>query len=315
MSSDVWPVVFITWQSKIDETIQSIRDGRLQARTQKGMHVRKDADCIAISEKGLLIAVGKIDTISGDTYGLFLTSPILPPAEMPQLSHKWLQQLEDSVRGRLKGPVTAWVIPPNGRYGLDEQWFRDVHRFAQNTYDPGSKKQDADQQSIDTPSQDADKEAILKQWLPPILGGLLADRVRADKWELIIGAAFRALGCHVQMFGHQAAGRAEPDCIARYTSPTGQIIEILIDAKAGSWNGSIEDIRAMRDYHATANPYTYPLFVANSLGKDVNRKLQENMMRGKVPRAITGHDLALLIVQRLTRPDFDLEQELRGLLL
>lgn len=99
-----------------------------------------------------------------------------------------------------------------------------------------------------------------------------------------------------------------PDCIARYTSPTGQLVELVIDAKAGIWNGAVDDIRAMRDYLTLSNPYSYPLFVANGLKEDVPQRLREHVMHGKLARAV-------LIMQRLTDPNFNVEMELRRMFL
>lgn len=65
----------------------------------------------------------------------------------------------------------------------------------------------------------------------------------------------------------------------------------------------------MRDHLALSTPCSHPLFVANSLSNDVHEKLKERIMNGKTDRAICGRDLALLIAQRLTDADFDVELE------
>ena len=314
MSDEVWPVLFIAWHSKIEEVVQKLQNGQLIAKMQSKLHARKDARFLLVSESGRVLALGTLDQVSGDNYGLFLLSPIPNPETVLNLPNEWFEPLKDFSSNRLKFPVTVWAIPPDTSLKINKKWFNEVYDLTETHYNK-SKGENQTFVANDDAATVANKEHILSQWLPPILNGLLADRIRADQWEIMVGNAFRALGCHVKMFGHQVSGRAEPDCIATYTSPSGQIVEILIDAKSGTWHGSIEDIRAMRDYHAMANPYTFPLFVANSLGKDVPSKLHANPMRGKIPKAITGHDLALLIFQRLTKPDFDIELELRGLLL
>ncbi|MBF0383760.1 MAG: hypothetical protein HQL69_22310 [Magnetococcales bacterium] len=71
----------------------------------------------------------------------------------------------------------------------------------------------------------------------------------------------------------------------------------------------------MRDYQANANTYSNPLLVANSLSKDVPAKLKEQIMEGKTAKAISGRDLALLILQRFTDPNFNVDFELRRLFL
>ena len=163
--------------------------------------------------------------------------------------------------------------------------------------------------------EDVENESLLTSWIPPALEGLLEDHVRADQWEVTVAYGFRALGFEVEVRGQQNPGQAEPDCIATYTSPTGQMIELIIDAKAGQWNAPVDDIRAMRDYMALSAAYAHPLFVANSLGKSVPDRLDEHVMQGKTARAMSGRDLALLIKQRLTDPDFNVALEFRQIVL
>ncbi|MBF0136651.1 MAG: hypothetical protein HQL65_10455 [Magnetococcales bacterium] len=69
----------------------------------------------------------------------------------------------------------------------------------------------------------------------------------------------------------------------------------------------------MDRYHAPGQTpvRNRPLFVANSLAPNVHEKLKEQGIHGKPLRAITGRDLALLIMQRLTDPCFHVELEFR----
>ena len=92
-------------------------------------------------------------------------------------------------------------------------------------------------------------------------------------------------------------------------------MEPVIDAKAERWNGGVDDLLAMRGYLALSTSYSHALLVADSLGKDVPEKLREHVMNGKTARATSARDLALLICQRLTDPDFNVELELRRIFL
>ncbi len=51
------------------------------------------------------------------------------------------------------------------------------------------------------------------------------------------------------------------------------------------------------------------------LTKDVKNKLEQHLAPGKRLCAISGHDLAQLVVQRLTNADFNVEIELKKILL
>ena len=66
---------------------------------------------------------------------------------------------------------------------------------------------------------------------------------------------------------------------------------------------------------ALSAAYAYPLFVASGLGKSVPDRLDEHVMQGKTARAMSGRDLALLIKQRLTDPDFNVALEFRQIVL
>lgn len=321
--ADVWPAVFLGWKTKGDEIFRAFQLGQAEIASGK-LHVRKGAAFLGVLEDGRVIASGHVANVSGSLYELSLTHLASSAEEAPRLEGGLMQKVKGIPKPFMKGPLTAFLIPPDAKENLfDLAWFKEVREFAQRelvrgTTTPLPKREEVQAKPIEVKETPAatqipedEREALLKGWIPPVLQGLLADHVRADQWELLIAYAFRALGCKVIYQGKKAGAKAVPDCTARYTSPTGQLIELIIDAKAGFWNGSVDDIRAMRDYVALGNPYSYPLFIANSLPKDIQDKLRQHIMHGKVARAICGRDLAQLIYQRLTDPDFNVEFELR----
>ena len=321
--TEVWPTVFVGWNTKAEEVHRAFQLGQTEVYTGK-LHVRKGAAFVGVLEDGRLIASGSVANVSGSLYELSLTHLAASADVAPRLEGGLLQKLKAVPKPFRRGPITAFLIPPDAKENLfDLAWFKAVRELAARelvagTTDAKPKHKEVPVKPMEVKETPAakqipedEREALLKGWIPPVLQGLLADHVRADQWELLIAYAFRALGCKVIYQGKKAGAKAVPDCTARYTSPTGQLIELIIDAKAGFWNGSVDDIRAMRDYVALGNPYSYPLFIANSLPKDIQDKLRQHIMHGKVARAICGRDLAQLIYQRLTDPDFNVEFELR----
>lgn len=317
--TDVWPAVFVAWKSKSGEVFQSIKSGKIDANTGK-LHLRKGAEFVIVLEDGTLVASGRVSSVTGSLHDTFLTRLSLNLDEAPRLPSNLLDKVQALPRSLLKAPVNAFVIPPDRNSGpFNSEWFSDAYSAAEKLLPPASGSHEAtkSKNSRDTKvlkeevAKVDEREALLKGWLPPVLQGLLAEHVRADQWELLVAYAFRALGCKVTYQGQKAGAKAVPDCTARYTSPSGQLIELVIDAKAGCWHGAVDDIRAMRDYVELAMPYSYPLFVANSVAADVPDKLRQHIMHGKIARAISGRDLAQLIYQRLTDPNFNVEFELR----
>ena len=233
------------------------------------------------------------------------------------------------------------MVPDKDDSVLPIGWFEDVYAFAEKRLPAAGRAEKGvatpppapavtvevpsptpaphatgrDNSSPAPPQQDDERESLLRSWIPPALSGLLADHVRADEWELIVAYAFRALGFRVDIRGQTVPGRAEPDCVATYTTADGRNIEVVVDAKAGRWAADIDDIRAMRDYMAKAHAYARPLFVANSLAKEVPERLRQHLINDKVGRAVSGRDIALLISQRFTDPGFSLEMELQRMFL
>lgn len=71
----------------------------------------------------------------------------------------------------------------------------------------------------------------------------------------------------------------------------------------------------MRDYLAEfGGPRGYPVFVVGRLGKEVRQRLAEAVIGLTDVVAITGRQLAELIVRKLTHPELPFEAELRQLL-
>ena len=337
--SDVWPVAFVGWKSKGSEMLEQVRQGQMEVWTGK-LHLRKGAQFVALLEDGTLLGAGEVSGVQQKMHHLSIKVLATSLDNAPKLSTELLEALRGVPRPFLKQPVNALIIMPGKQDGiLTETWFQAAELEAQQALtntahqipspiqtappaqvmpSPAPAKEPAAPAPVAQPVPQepaTEREALLKSWVPPALQGLLQDHVRADQWEVIVAYAFQALGCQVKSQGRGEPGKAVPDCIARYTSPAGQLIELIIDAKAGTWNGAVDDIRAMRDYLALSNPYSFPLFVANGLKEDVRQRLNEHIMHGKVAKAITGRDLAVLIMQRFTDPNFNVEMELRRLFL
>jgi len=336
--SAVWPVALVGWRSKAQEILSAAASGTVAVGLGKGVHVRKDARFVMLLEDGAVLAYGEVVAVREPQFELRLAGIAPNPDGAPVLTGAWLEKLKAVPRGLLRQPLSGIVVVPDKQDAIIPMgWFDDVYRFAekrlgQPVQGSASAPPPAEQASgsatqvsrppradqvagVPEPQHDDERESLLRSWIPPALSGLLADHVRADEWELIVAYAFRALGCRVDIRGQTTPGRVEPDCIATYTTSDGRIFEIVIDAKAGRWAGDIDDIRAMRDYMTRAHPYARPLFVANSLAREVPERLRQQLINDKVGRAVSGRDLALLISQRLTDPGFSLEMELQRMFL
>ncbi len=343
--SDVWPVTLIGWRSKAQEILAAALSGTVSVGLGKGVHVRKGARFVLLLEDGAVLAYGEVVTVRDPQFELRLAGCAASPDGAPALTGAWLERLKAVPRGFLRQPLSGVVVIPDRQDAvIPIGWFDDVYRFAEKRLEATTRvptasspapepapsavsssppapppavapPREAQASSVPAPQQDDERESLLRSWIPPALSGLLADHVRADEWELIVAYAFRALGCRVDIRGQTAPGKVEPDCIATYTTSDGRIFEIVIDAKAGRWTADIDDIRAMRDYMTRAHPYARPLFVANSLAREVPERLRQQLINDKVGRAISGRDLALLISQRFTDPGFSLEMELQRMFL
>lgn len=305
MSEDAWPVVFIGWQSRKEAIFTSVQKAELTTIIPNGIHIRRGARSIVILEDGELLGVGNIVSITKngqrDICRFSWEATAQSPTKLPRLSGQWLEKLQTLPKTLLTLHINPLILSPSSRFNLNTKWFHDVERFALTQLQPAQKL------------KPGVLEEELNEWLPPALQPLLTDYVPTDQWELLVAKAFIALGCNVEVLGHTKPGKAEPDCLVKYISPLGQVTELVIDAKAGQWGGAVEDLRAMQEYQANANPYTLPLFVANQLHPETQERLKQYNMHGKTARAITGTQLAVLIVHRLTQPEFNVEKALRGL--
>lgn len=340
----VWPVTLIGWRSKGQEILAAALSGTVDVGLGKGVHVRKDARFVLLLEDGAVLAYGEVVAVKDYQFELRLGGASTNTGEAPTLSGAWLEKLKAVPRGFLRQPLSAIVVIPDRQDAvIPIEWFDDVFRFAQKRLVVPTQGQPATPTAVDPvppptpvsagvpavpasasgvpaisvapPQQDDERESLLRSWIPPALAGLLADHVRADEWELVVAYAFRALGCRVDIRGQASPGKVEPDCVATYTTSDGRIYEVVVDAKAGRWAGDIDDIRAMRDYMAKRPAYARPLFVANCLAKEVPERLRQQLINGRVGRAVSGRDIALLISQRFTDPGFSLEMELQRMFL
>jgi hypothetical protein len=274
---------------------------------------------LVVAEDGGVLGVVTVQAVAGSNCQFSVEAIAESPAKMPVLKDDQLSILRGVPRPFLKLPVTAFPLPPGGKtaHGLTPEWFETVleavlPRSAEAATRSGAAaappypQTPAPSHAVQDAAPPEAREKELLQWLPPALAGLLEPHVRADLWEDVVAHAFRALGCEVEQLGKLREGEAVPDCIVRHKRPEGAIttvIEFVVDAKAGRWTAAVDDLRAMRDY--VERFHGNPLFVANALPADVTEKLSENPIAGKTPRAVTGRQLAELIVRRLTDPSFD----------
>lgn len=294
IEDDPWPVVFIGRDDSEKVLIEAVKRGEVKAAMMSRGHARRGARCLLLSQSGGIYAVGNLADARDPIYRFtWEAKTLIRPAA---LSRHWLEMLLALPQPWLVNPLNAFVLSNSfGKY-LDDRWFQSAEKFAL------SKLPLADRLEPGLITDD------VGDWLPPALRRLLAEVVPANEWEIVVSKAFIALGCTVEVLGHERPGQPEPDCIARYTSPMGQVVEFVVDAKAGRWGGAVDDLRAMRDYHASANPYTIPLFVVGQVAPGTQDRLRQYPMHGRPPGLLTGEQLALLITQRITQPGFELRQ-------
>jgi hypothetical protein len=115
--------------------------------------------------------------------------------------------------------------------------------------------------------------------------------------------------------GQSRPGEPVPDCAARLEGDT--VLKLVVDAKAGTWNAPTEVLRAMMGYvREFGGPRAYPVFafVVGRLRPDVRQRRAGAMVGSRDAVAITGHQLAELVVKRLTRPELMMEAEVTRLL-
>lgn len=124
-------------------------------------------------------------------------------AKLPQIKGEQLAALKAVPRPFIKLPVTAFMLPPGEtKHGLTVEWFGRVldsvlpdsgkppRAESSPRAEPKGEQTPTDTTHEDAPSYETGDR--LRDWLPPALHGLLAERVRADLWEDIV--AKRSLG-------------------------------------------------------------------------------------------------------------------------
>jgi hypothetical protein len=325
---DVWPVLFIAHRSKAEEALKALKDGNLAAAVGSGVHIRRGAQFILALDDGRILGTGEVVKAFKEKQELAVryepaNASAATPLPKPHLDR--LKALLSAANGPPTSPVAAWVIPTGAVTSpVDVAWFDEVTALVGQTSAPPKGSAEAATRKTPAASESeprtAPRNALtasdreLLSWLPPRLGALVTDEARADQWEALVSATFRALGLTVDELWQKRPGEPVPDCIARYEGNAGTY-QLVIDAKRGEWNAPVDALRAMRDYLAEfGGPRGYPVFVVGRLGRDARQRLAEAIIGLTDPVAITGRQLAELLVKRLTHPELSFEAELRLLL-
>ncbi len=325
---DVWPVLFIAYRSKAEDALKALKDGTLSAAVGSGVHIRRGAQFILALDDGRILGTGEVVKAFKEKQELSVRYEPANASVATTLPKPHFDRLKALLGGGNRpptSPIAAWVIPTDGKSTpVDVAWFDEVTALVEQATPP--PKGSAEAVSKDTPSasesepRTAPKNALtaadrdLLGWLPPRLSALVTDDARADQWEALVAATFRALGLTVDELWQKRPGEPVPDCIARYEGNAGTYL-LVIDAKRGEWNAPVDALRAMRDYLAEfGGPRGYPVFVVGRLGRDARQRLAEAVIGLADPVAITGRQLAELLVRKLTHPELSFEAELRLLL-
>jgi hypothetical protein len=336
---DVWPVLFIANRSKAQDALKALKDGTLSAAVASAAHIRRGAQFILALEDGRILGTGEVVKAFKEKQEQELSvryeaasasaATALPKPQLDKLKallgEPHLDKLKTLLGVGNRPPFAAFVIPTDGRSRpVDVAWFDEVTTLVEQATAPvnGSTETVSKQSPSASESEPrtartnaltvADRELL--EWLPPRLSALVTDDARAEQWETLVTATFRALGLTVDEIGQKRPGEPVPDCIARYEGNAGTYV-LVIDAKRGEWNAPADALRAMRDYLAEfGGPRGYPVFVVGRLGRDARQRLAEAVIGHADPVAITGRQLADLLVRKLTHPELSFEAELRQLL-
>lgn len=321
---DVWPVLFVAYRSKADDALRALRDGNLSAAVGSAGKIWRGAQFILALEDGRVLGTGEVVKAFKEKQELSVRYEAPDAASAATLPKPHLDRLKALLGGGGRPPVTAFLIPTAAGGPVDVAWFDDITALVEKATAPAQGGPDAPptkpprvaSPELGIPRNDAlpaaDRELV--EWLPPRLGALVRDDVRADQWEALVAATFRALGLTTEELGQRRPGEPVPDCIARYEGNAGTYV-LVIDAKRGEWNAPVDATRAMRDYLAEfGGRRGYPVFVVGRLGPDARQRLAEADMGLAEPVAITGRQLAELLVKKLTHPELPFEAELRQLL-
>jgi hypothetical protein len=323
---DVWPVLFIAHRSKADDAAKALREGNLSAAVGAGVHIRRGAQFILALDDGRILGTGEVVKAFREKQELSVRYESVNASAATTLPKPHLDRLKALLRGAdflPKAPIAAWVIPTGATTSpVDVAWFDEVATLVDQAL-PSARPEAV---SRKTPSASVSEprtppgnpltaeDRQLLEWLPPRLSALVTDEARADQWEVLVTATFRALGLTVDELSQKRPGEPVPDCVARYEGNVGTYL-LVVDAKRGEWNAPVDALRAMRDYLAEfGGPRGYPVFVVGRLGKDARQRLTEAVIGLAEPVVITGRQLAELLVKKLTHPELPFESELRLLL-
>lgn len=325
---DVWPVLFIAYRSKAEDALKAMKDGTLSAAVGSGVHVRRGAQFILLLDDGCILGTGEVVKAFKEKQELSVRYEAASASAATTLPKPHFEKLKALVAGAYGLPtsqISAWVIPTGAVTSpVDVAWFDEVTALveqatvgsngslevecAKSPGAPGTEPRTVPRNALTA----ADRELL--GWLPPRLSALVTDDARADQWEALVAATFRALGLIVDELWEKRPGEPVPDCVARYEGNAGTYL-LVVDAKRGEWNAPVDALRAMRDYLAEfGGPRGYPVFVVGRLGRNARQRLAEAVIGLADPVAITGRQLADLLVKKLTRPELSFEAELRQLL-
>jgi hypothetical protein len=328
---DVWPALFVADESRAEEALEALRAGTVVAPLASGGHVRRGARFLLVLENGRVLGSGEVIKVTNDTHELAVWKQAEAPAKAPFLGGQALVRLKAILRHESRPPLQVYILPNEGsrrRFGtadfdgasalLDQPASQVVEKAAPNRNSSTIKKAEADKKAASPapkpiePSRSKEDEEFLT-WLPPRLAQLVAERVPAAEWETLVSAALCAVGFSTDELGQRRPGEPVPDCVARLEGDT--VIKLVVDAKAGTWNAPTEAIRAMKDYvREFGGPRAYAVFVVGKLGPDVRDRLAGAMVGYRDAVAITGRQLAELIVKRLKQPELMMEAEVTRLL-
>lgn len=325
---DVWPVLFIAYRSEAEDVFKALKDGTLAAAVGPGVHIRRGAQFILALDDGRILGTGEVVKAFKEKQELSVRYEPANASAATTLPKRHFDRVKALLRGAdflPNSPIAAWVIPTGAVTSpVDVAWFDEVTALVEQATAPPKGSTDAASKKTPSASESeprtAPRNALtsadrqLLEWLPPRLSALVTDDARAEQWETLVTATFRALGLTVDGIGQKRPGEPVPDCIARYEGNAGTYV-LVIDAKRGEWNAPADALRAMRDYLAEfGGPRGYPVFVVGRLGKDARQRLAEAVIGHADPVAITGRQLADLLVRKLTHPELSFEAELRQLL-
>lgn len=323
---DVWPVLFIAYRSKAEDALKALKDGTLSAAVGSGVHIRRGAQFILALDDGRILGTGEVVKAFREKQELSVRYEPAGAASATMLPKRYFDRLKallDGSNGPPASAIAAWVIPTGSVTSpVDVDWFDEVTSLVEqpNAIPKGSAETKKISNASNSEPKAAPRNALtaadreLLGWLPPRLSALVTDEARADQWEALVSATFRALGLTVDELWQKRPGEPVPDCIARYEGNAGTYL-LVIDAKRGEWNAPVDALRAMRDYLAEfGGPRGYPVFVVGRLGRDARQRLAEAVIGLAEPVAITGRQLADLLVRKLTHPELSFEAELRLLL-